>query len=113
MQGNLLQADVENRGIVFDPRTKMLLLITVAIFVLGGAGGSKVDRFAPCFCALTFILFLLGKKWKVAFTYIIVYVIAYVSFLYFAPRTTGIVNFLLLAVCGILSRFLPGIMMGK
>ena len=39
MQADLLQPDVENRGIVFDPRTKMLLLFTVAVFVLGGAGG--------------------------------------------------------------------------
>ena len=38
MQSGFLQTDVENRGIVFDPRTKMLLLITMTVFVLGGAG---------------------------------------------------------------------------
>ena len=37
MQGELLQPDVENRGIVFDPRTKMFLLLTIAIFVLGAS----------------------------------------------------------------------------
>ena len=41
MQGNILQPDVEKRGVVFDPRTKMLILITLAIFVLGGSGGEK------------------------------------------------------------------------
>ena len=47
MQSGLLQADVENRGIVFDPRTKMFLLLTIAIFVLGGAGGPMADRLLP------------------------------------------------------------------
>ena len=44
MQSGFLQADAENRGVVFDPRTKMLLLITMAVFVLGGAGGSAGRR---------------------------------------------------------------------
>ena len=49
MQANLLQPDVENRGIVFDPRTKMLLLFTIAVFVLGGAGGDIFNDFMPIF----------------------------------------------------------------
>ena len=38
MQTGLFQADVEHRGLVFDPRTKLVVLMTIAIFVLGGAG---------------------------------------------------------------------------
>ena len=112
MQSGLLQADVENRGIVFDPRTKMFLLLTIAIFVLGGAGGPMSDRLLPAFCVLPFVLLLTAKKWKAAITYVILYVAAYTTFSYFGPRTSGIVNFLLLAICGILSRFLPSMMMG-
>ena len=47
MQTNLLQADVENRGIVLDPRTKMVVLMTIAIFVLGGAGGDNFTAYLP------------------------------------------------------------------
>lgn len=112
MQTGLLQPDVEHRGVVFDPRTKMFLLITIAIFVLGGTGGEIVDRLLPCFCVVPFVLFLLSGKWKTAVKYMLAYSIAYICFRYFGPRTTGIVNFLLLAICGILSRFLPSIMMG-
>lgn len=112
MQGSLLQPDEKSAGITFDPRTKMFLLLTVAVFVLGGAGGKNVDLLAPMLCALPFVLFLLAGKWKRAFTYALIYTAAYLCFWYFGPRTTGIVNFLLLAICGILSRFLPGIMLG-
>ena len=112
MQGSLLQPDEKRTGITFDPRTKMFLLLTVAVFVLGGAGGKNVDLLAPMLCALPVVLFLLAGKWKRAFTYALIYTAAYLCFWYFGPRTTGIVNFLLLAICGILSRFLPGIMLG-
>lgn len=112
MQGSLLQPDEKRTGITFDPRTKMFLLLTIAVFVLGGAGGKNVDLLAPMLCALPVVLFLLAGKWKRAFTYVLIYAAAYLCFWYFGPRTTGIVNFLLLAICGILSRFLPGIMLG-
>ena len=38
MKQTILQANTQKRGLVFDPRTKLLLLITMATFVLGGAG---------------------------------------------------------------------------
>lgn len=113
MQSGFLQTDVENRGIVFDPRTKMLLLITMAVFVLGGAGGDILNPYMPLFCAVPCILFLLAKKWKTAFRYAVLYSIAYVSFQYFGPRTTGIVNSLIGGCCGFFSRFLPSIMIGS
>ena len=112
MRSDLLQPDMDNRGLVLDPRTKMLLLMTMAVFVIGGAGGRMNDYLMPFLCAMPFILFLTAKKWKKTCGYFIVCFAAYFCFLYFGPRTAGIVNFILLAVCGILSRFLPGIMMG-
>ena len=72
----------------------MFLLLTIAIFVLGGAGGPMADRLLPAFCVLPFVLLLTAKKWKAAITYVILYVAAYTTFSYFGPRTSGIVNFL-------------------
>ena len=112
MQTNLLQPDAEKQGVNFDPRVKLLMLLTIAVFVLGGAGGSRIDRIVPYFCVIPFVLFVLAKKWKKAFGYLALYTASYCCFAWFGPRTSGIVNFLLLAVCGILSRFLPSIMLG-
>ena len=50
--------------VTFDPRTKMLLLMTMAIFVLGGAGDKLFGAYLPLFCLLPFVLFILVGKWK-------------------------------------------------
>lgn len=112
MQTNLLQADVENRGIVLDPRTKMVVLMTIAIFVLGGAGGDIFTAYLPCFCTLPFLMFLTAGRWRTALTFAVIYTVSYTAFWYLGPRTEGLANFLILAVCGILSRFYPSIMAG-
>ena len=49
--------------VTFDPRTKMLLLMTMAIFVLGGAGDKLFGAYLPLFCLLPFVLFILVGKW--------------------------------------------------
>ena len=43
MVKSILQARIADRGLVLDPRTKMLLLLTMSVFVLGYAGGGR-----PC-----------------------------------------------------------------
>ena len=62
MQGSFLQVSTEHRGLVFDPRTKLLLLITMSTFVLGGIAGEKLSFLLPCFCVLPFVLLLSARK---------------------------------------------------
>lgn len=45
--------------VTFDPRTKMLLLMTMAIFVLGGAGDKLFGAYLPLFCLLPFVFLYL------------------------------------------------------
>ena len=96
----------------FDPRTKILLLVTMAIFVLGGAGGDIFGQYMPLFCLLPFVLFLLAGRWKKAVGYLLLYAAFHVLSLYALPHVSGLIGFLLLAFCGIMTRFLPGIMAG-
>ncbi len=112
MRQGVLQSNVGDRGLVLDPRTKLILLITMAVFVLGGAGGSASWILAPSLCVLPLVLLLSAKKFKSAAIYIVVYLIMYILFHYFGPKTTGILNFLLLGTAGIITRFMPSIMMG-
>ena len=96
--------------VTFDPRTKMLLLMTMAIFVLGGAGDKLFGAYLPLFCLLPFVLFILVGKWKRAAGYIILYSVFYLLTVFVLPHMTGFIGFILLAFCGIMTRFLPGIM---
>lgn len=113
MTARLLQASVKNRGIVFDPRTKFLLLITMSAFVLGGAGGETLGHLIPVFCAIPAIALLTAKKIKCAVLYIALYCLSSAAVYFLGSRTQGVVHFLIMGICGILLRFLPCLMMGS
>ncbi len=99
-------------AVKFDPRTKLLLLVTITIFVLGGAGGDILDRYLPLFCLLPFVLFILTGRLKETIGYLLLYAVFYGLSMYALPHVSGIIGFLLLAFCGIMTRFLPGIVAG-
>lgn len=86
--------------------------MTMAIFVLGGAGDKLFGAYLPLFCLLPLVLFILVGKWKRAAGYIILYSVFYLLTVFVLPHMTGFIGFILLAFCGIMTRFLPGIMAG-
>ena len=100
------------RAVRFDPRTKLLLLVTMAIFVLGGAGGDIFDEYIPYFALLPFILFILSGRLKKTIGYMLMYGVFYGLAIYVLPHVSGVIGFLLLAFCSIMTRFLPGIVAG-
>lgn len=112
MRGSILQSDVDTRGLVLDPRTKLLMLITMAVFVLGGVGSAKLSFFSPVLCLIPFFLLLLSRRVKTAVVSLLIYVSAYLVALFVIPHTTGFINFLLLGTAGVLTRFLPGFLTG-
>ena len=112
MARGILQASIQNRGLVLDPRTKLVILFDIALFVLGSAGGGSVEPLVPILCAMPAVLMLSAKKWKGAATYLLVYLLSWLTYTQLVPLTKGAVNFILLGCSGMLSRFLPGIAMG-
>ena len=97
---------------LLDPRTKLLLLTFVSVFVLGNAGGDAAAEFRVALNYLPLILLLGARQWKKVLSVIIFYTAAYLLSVFVMPHCKGLVNFLLLAMCGIILRFLPGIMTG-
>lgn len=110
--GSFLQANIVNRGLVFDPRTKLILLFTMSSFVLGGIAGEGLSFLLPCFCILPFILFLSARKYSLAVLYFIAYAGVYSLNYFAAPYLKGVLGFLLLACTGIVTRFMPSIVLG-
>ena len=47
MRRELLASKKKETGLSLDPRTKLALLITIALFVLSGGGGAASKQFAP------------------------------------------------------------------
>lgn len=98
---------------LLDPRTKILLIITITSVIIGGGDDGLMIAVKPVLTAIPLVLFLAEKKWKSAITYIAVYALAFLGELFLVPMTNGFLNFIIVASCGIFSRFMPGIAMGS
>ncbi|MEL7624080.1 MAG: energy-coupling factor transporter transmembrane component T [Clostridiales bacterium] len=112
MASGILQATGQKRGLVLDPRTKLLLLVTVSTFVLGGLGGEKLTFLVPCLSALPLVLLLTARKIKPAVLYLAAFGGAYLASLLLLPRLSGFSQFFVLGCTGILSRVMPGVVLG-
>ena len=64
----LFTADIENRGLVLDPRTKMIVMITLVVFALGGTGSNiaAVRYGTVAVSILPLILLMTAKQYKKA-----------------------------------------------
>lgn len=111
MSKEILLSSSVKKGLVLDSRTKLLLVLVMSVFVLGGAGGEKIDSLLPLFCVIPAIMLLTARKVLRAFAYAFSYLAALAASVWLLPQTSGITNYLLLATCGLITRFLPGIMM--
>lgn len=112
MAFTVLQSTGQKQGLRLDPRTKLLLLITISTFVLGGLGGNKMSPVLLFLCMLPFLLLVTAGRLKSGFIYLLVFIGAYLVAELVLPQLSGVLQFLLLGCVGILSRVVPGIVMG-
>ena len=97
---------------LLDPRTKLLLLAFVSVFLLGNAGGDAAAEFRVVLNYVPLLFLLSARRWRAFLFGVIFYTFAYALAVFVMPECKGLVNFLLLAMCGIVLRFLPGILTG-
>lgn len=102
----------KRKGICLDPRTKMALVLTVATVLLGSGNTGYMLVIRLILAVFPFLLLFGSVKWNRAFSVGGIYFLAVLSEILLAPMARGILHFLLIAVCGFLVRFMPGIMMG-
>lgn len=112
MAFTVLQSSGQTEGLRFDPRTKLLLLIATSTFVMGGLGGEKMTMVLLFFSILPFMLLLTAKRFRSALMYLGVFTAAFLAGEFILAQLSGFLHFFLLACIGILSRILPGVVMG-
>ena len=71
MGSEILASQKQNAGISFDPRTKLAVLITLVVLVLGGSFQTNMF-YIPA--AAPLIVLLLTKMWKSSVVYFVTYV---------------------------------------
>ena len=99
-------------GSFLDPRTKMLLVLTIATICVAG-GSDLPTTIAKILLSLTpFILYLQERRAKTAMLYLAMYVLSSVGGTMLIRHTYGILNFVMVALFMCISRFMPGLVMG-
>ena len=110
----LLSADLTNRGLVLDPRSKLALMLSIVFFNMGGVGSDikAVVLISKLLGLIPIILLLTSKQWKKVLVYGGAYaVLTLVSFELFPVMDGGVKIFLTICCAGVL-RFMPGLIMG-
>jgi energy-coupling factor transport system permease protein len=90
----------------------MLMVVSVSVVLTAGGYGGLMTYVRPALALMPLLLLLLSKRWGAAAFYAAAFSAAYWGEIFLLSRTFGILNFILLASVGLLSRFMPGIMMG-
>lgn len=112
METQFFAAEKEKRYIIFDPRTKLMLVATISTLMLGGGNTGAMQFIRPVLCIVPFLLLLSERRIKMAVKYLILYIVCYGVEMAAISWTNGMLSFLLLAVSSIMTKFAPGIMTG-
>ncbi|MCM1330800.1 MAG: energy-coupling factor transporter transmembrane protein EcfT [Ruminococcus sp.] len=110
----ILRADIENRGISFDPRTKLIVMLTLVFFSLGGIGSDikAVQTAAAVLNVVPLALLCTAKQWKKAAVYGIIYAAFELVDILLLPRLEGGLQIFTAVLCMPFLRLMPGLIMG-
>ena len=101
------------RKALLDPRTKLLLLVLLALFCLAGVGGAKLAPFRACLAVLPFVLMLIDKRTVRGFV-LLAAVVASEAYIMFAfTGQGGFLEGFMLVTTFIVVRLAPCLMMGS
>lgn len=102
----------EERSLL-DPRTKLLLVLTIATICVAGGNNIGTSIAKILLSLVPLCLYLYDKKWKTAIKYFAAYVCVLIVGVTFVGRTQGMLNFFLVALFMMVARFMPGLVMGS
>lgn len=95
-----------------DPRTKLLLLFIINTIMMGGKIEGIAVAVRPVLASIPLILLLMGGKIRAAGIYVPLYALAAFGEAYLVPHTTGLANLLVIIASSLVTRFIPGLVMG-
>ena len=97
---------------LLDPRTKLALLVAEAVVVLGSGGGGQMLPFVVALSLLPLILLFGAAKRKPALIGGSLLILGYWVQYGLLTEISGAAGYILLLVAGVITRLIPGILMG-
>lgn len=103
----------KSRGLRLDPRTKILLMITVGLITILSGQAPMMNLIKALMALLPFLLMLSAGEVRHALAGFSAYAACYAAAILLLPLTQGFINLMLSAVVVVFTRFLPVIMMAR
>lgn len=107
MSSELIRSSSGQKGIRFDPRTKLLLLVTLSSLLLSTGNGGLMMFLKPILASMPFILLLLSKKYITGVFYIVLFIIGFLLELYLGAFGNSAFAFAAMTLAAIITRFTP------
>ena len=110
MNGLSFSATTEKRkGILLDPRTKLILLLTITTLMFSTSNEGIMNIVKPCLSLVPFALILSERRFKTAGKYLVLYAVCFILERIALTSLSGLLSFIVLAVTSIMTRFAPSI----
>ena len=113
MEGVSFSATTDKRkGIRLDPRTKLILLLTVTTLMFSTSNEGIMNFVKPVLSLIPFVLILSERRFKTAGKYLLLYLTCFALERIALTTLSDLLSFVVLAMTSIMTRFAPGIMTG-
>ena len=113
MEGVSFSATTDKRkGIRLDPRTKLILLLTVTTLMFSTSNEGIMNFVKPVLSLIPSVLILSERRFKTAGKYLLLYLTCFALERIALTTLSDLLSFVVLAMTSIMTRFAPGIMTG-
>ena len=112
MEVKLFQSGATHTRLKLDPRTKLFMMLVISTVMISGSieGSAVYPRFV--LACVPFVLLLTGRRIKAAVFYAVTFALAEYAEVFLVYSTTGILNVVAVMLSGVVTRFIPCVVMG-
>ena len=104
MNGLSFSATTEKRkGILLDPRTKLILLLTITTLMFSTSNEGIMNIVKPCLSLVPFALILSERRFKTAGKYLVLYAVCFILERIALTSLSVLLSFIVLAVTSIMT----------
>lgn len=107
MSSELFHSASRKKGMKFDPRTKLLLLITLCTLMLSTSNTGLMLYMKPLLAFIPFVLLLLTAKYAAGILYFALYALGFGLEIFWGAFGNAALGFVILTVSAIITRFSP------
>ena len=107
MTSELLKSTTNKQGVHLDPRTKLLLLVTLSSLMLSTGNSNIMLYLKPFLAFMPFFVLLLSKRYILGFAFFVSFIIGFFLEVYMVKTDNMALAFVVMTVSAIVTRFAP------